>query len=379
VRVYRFYNKLAFPRLGVIQHYIRTKEQADALAEEHMLECIQMMSRMKWFVGDYCTAEDPETLDRFLYDFGFRPSMVVREHWLQHKERLKLVQYCVENKARIRSLYMRCSMMMVSSPEKCFRLSRPQLEKMMRDTGLNKEFPETDLTSAWAEVHKAVPKKVKIVSEGGKKSIAGRTKKRKEDDLELNLAQFLEMCLYLACHVYETLDPETGAARSVTDRFKILLEDRLAPLLQDPKAPFSLDPLSVEDSSLEEVRELPEVKAVLATYQNRMKKFYKKYGGKTQSGDEDLDIMEFMGAMSSLKLIDGNLSNGQAMEVFVRCNQDEVLAYLTAMPDDKEIMSISASFSEFMDCLLVCSASQDKKNTIDVRLQNFLERILAAC
>ena len=111
----------------------------------------------------------------------------------------------------------------------------------MRDTGLNKEFPETDLTSAWAEVHKAVPKKVKIVSEGGKKSIAGRTKKRKEDDLELNLAQFLEMCLYLACHVYETLDPETGAARSVTDRFKILLEDRLAPLLQDPKVPFSLD------------------------------------------------------------------------------------------------------------------------------------------
>lgn len=379
VRVYRFYHKLVHPRLGVLRHYFKARHEAEALAEVFMNECSQMLARPHFFVGENLGDEDDEQKEAFKHEFGWRPRWVIPERWLMHRERLRLMQYMLDNKAMIRTVFLRCSMVLVSSPDKCFKVSKGQFEKLLRDTGLNKEISSKDIDAAWIDARKAIPKKVVMKTDGsGKKSIQGRgakkAKKGGSEDQDMNLSQFIDMCLHLTILAYPAVDAD-GVAHSITDRFKVMLEERLSVLIAD----FSLDPLELEEGKLEEVKEMEEVKAVIAQYSNRLKKFYRKFGGQNKSGDDDMDIVEFMLALNAAKVIDSKLSNAKGLEVFVRCNQQEVSEYLSAMPDDKMVLGMCCEFEEFIDCIIMCADSQKKKgDTVDGRIGAFVERVLGS-
>lgn len=378
VRCYRFYNKLVYPRLGVLQHYLyECRDVCDTLCNDSMNECRQVLARDLFFTGEEAAAEEPDKMMYFLYTFGWRsPKWPIPERWLKHKERLRLMKYMLENKALLRKIFLRSSMVLVSAPEKCFKLSKAQFEKLLRDTGLNKEVNSNDIDVAWTDSRKPVPKKVNIATNAsGKKSIQGRGAKKANkggEDTDVTLSQFLDLIMRVTLMVTAAEDAD-GNKRGITDRFKQLVEERLVATIEG----FTIDEFVLEEGTLNEIKKQEEVKAVLASYHPRLKRFYKRFGGTNKSGNDDMDIVEFMLSLNQAKCIDSKLSNARGLEIFVRCNQSEVKDYLTAMPDDMRVLDMSCSFDEFVDCVIVCADSQRKKNdSVAPRLGTFIERML---
>jgi len=70
------------------------------------------------------------------------------------------------------------------------------------------------------------------------------------------------------------------------------------------------------------------------------------------------------------------ITHRRCLEIFVRCNQQEVEEYLNEMPEDKKILDMSADWDEFIDCMIMCADTVKKKGSIDSRLQSFVERML---
>jgi len=377
VRIYRFFHKLAHPRLGVIRHYLDQKEEAMQIAGTHLNEISRVMQQQHWYVRSNVQEEPEELIQSFKTRFGWRPHWEIPDRLIAHKEQLRLAKLMLSQKASIRSLYLKNSIMMVSSPDKCFRLSRQQFDKLMRDTLFNKDHSAKVIDEIWNDAKLPLITKVNIKTEGGKKSIVGRgvkkAKKPGPEDLELNLSQFVDACLRLT----NATDSLMVEGASISDCFKAAIEERFVPSLEG----FTLDPFTVENGQpLNEIKALPEVDAVFVSLNARLRKFYKKYGGSNKAGDDDLDIIEYMLALNQAKCIDATLTNARALEIFVRCNQQEVEEYLNDMPDFQKILDMSADWDEFIDCLIMCADCQKKRKKddgIEVRLQAFIERMLS--
>merc|ERR1712188_127685 len=108
-----------------------------------------------------------------------------------------------------------------------------------------------------------------------------------------------------------------------------------------------------------ELRALPAVQEILTKNNEKLKKYHKRYGGKNMmdANKDELDVVEFSIALKDSRCIDTNLSYAKAVEIFIRCNRQEVSEYLSSMPNDKKIVDMSADFDEFTNMLIVCAES----------------------
>jgi hypothetical protein len=223
----------------------------------------------------------------------------IPQHWRAQKERLKLCQYLLANKVLLRTIFLRLTTVVINpedltltltltltliNPKDIFSFSAGMLKKLVKDVGMEKRLND----EARHEMFQAA--KVPIVRNQRKNSkgalIEGKVPGRVQRQSHLDMAEWLDCCCDLATRMYPRADPETGAPRSMTARFQLLLEEHLQPLIKD----YELGPFTLEDADGEltvaEMKLSPAVKEVMAEFKNRVKKvFLIAADGRRQAGE----------------------------------------------------------------------------------------------
>merc|ERR1719446_1668297 len=141
--------------------------------------------------------------------------------------------------------------------------------------------------------------------------------------------------------------------KPLTRRIEYMFETYLAPIAEDgfdislPETPG----LGEEESDTN--------KCIEENYK-RIEKCFRHYGGANEAGpsadDASIDCVEWMMACKDCKIIDANTSFSKVLEIFVRCNQDELDDYFYGMPNPEEIREMSLELDEFLH--IVCAVAE---------------------
>jgi len=430
IYTYRFYNKLMYPRLGVYRFYHGQRLEAFELCRTTLHEANRVCHQSHWFINEWAVPEDPFVEECLMHKFGWRKggrdvgrgSWIVPERWRMEAERLRLVKYLIDIKTFLRTLYLKISIQVIK-PDDLFKFKIKQLENFVRDMGLHKSIDKADLDGIFydatiyvegAVIEKAEEKKeekapwykAKVVdkepktpksfgsaggttlSDGPPWGPEGRPKIANHElaKLSLDLAGFIDVCLGLTNLVIPVVDPKDpdGRQRSITTRFQLFKETYLEPLTKDFKlGVYSLAFEGDDTIDIPACKKMPAVAKVLDDWRNRIKKLFDRCAGANQGdGDDSLDVLEYCLMLNNQRCIDANLSNSICLEVFVRCNYQEVDEYLSSEGDADftRIYDLAAEWEEFVDCLIVCAhfaiPKKGRKDTFDYRLKTFCERLL---
>merc|ERR1711871_831186 len=101
-----------------------------------------------------------------------------------------------------------------------------------------------------------------------------------------------------------------------------------------------------------------ETNAVLTQYEETIKCCFDYFAG----GDDNIDSVEFMRACQKIDIINASTSLNRVLEIFVRCNQDELGEYFQAMPNPHEIRQMNLEHEEFISAVAAIAWYQpDKK------------------
>ena len=101
-----------------------------------------------------------------------------------------------------------------------------------------------------------------------------------------------------------------------------------------------------------------ETQAVFEKYEDTIRCCFDYFAG----GDDNIDSVEFMRACQKADIINANTSLNRVLEIFVRCNQDELGEYFQAMPNPREIREMNLEHEEFVAAVAAIAWYQpDKK------------------
>merc|ERR1711865_780057 len=107
---------------------------------------------------------------------------------------------------------------------------------------------------------------------------------------------------------------------------------------------------------------------------------FAKGGAVEETDDDSIDCVEWMQLCRESAVIDANVSFSRVLEIFVRCNQEEVVDYLTAMPNPSEPRDMSMEFDEFCEAVVATAYLRPPKKKSDPfskQLDNFIELMLS--
>ena len=165
------------------------------------------------------------------------------------------------------------------------------------------------------------------------------------------------------------------SVKSVTRRIQMLMENHLSALgsdfdMTEPEAPG----LGVQGS---------ETNQFIDKEFRRLEKCFRHFSGANDSGGDDtsIDCVEWMLACKDCQIIDANTSFSKVLEIFVRCNQDELEDYFHGMPNPEEIREMSLELGEFLHAVCATAMLQPAKKKDEPfvkKLERFVEKLLTS-
>ena len=307
----------------------------EELANEHMRELLKLLQ-----------------IDEFFADSTTHP----------HEERKRVVETLIRHKVTVRKLYLKYSIVLVMSPEKAFQMSRQQFVRFIKDSGLlGKKVDQTFADSVFALSNMDV-KDGKTVTTGSKIDPNNPANVMMPDE-------FCEALMRLADKVLK------DDVKPLSARIDKMMQEYWEPIsttdldISEPEAPG----LGVEGS---------ETNACIEEHYTRIVKCFNHYGGANDGGpasdDQSIDCVEWMMACKETDII-ANISISKVLEIFVRCNQDELEDYFYGMPNAEEIREMNLELEEFLHALVATAALQPAKKKTDPfrkKLEAFLEKLL---
>jgi len=324
------------PRLQFLRRHLVMRDEAVKLGNEHMKEILKLLQ-----------------IDEFFSDSETHP----------HEERKRVAETLIRHKITIRRLYLKYSIILVSAPDKCFQMSRSQFVRFIKDSGLlGKKVDQTFADTAFALSNMDV-KDGKTVTTGSKIDPSNPANVMMPDE-------FCEALMRLADKVLR------DKVKPLSARIDAMMEEYWEPIsntdldITEPEAPG----LGVEGS---------DTNACIEENYTRIVKCFNHYGGANDSGaaadDSSIDCVEWMMACKECEIIDASTSFSKVLEIFVRCNQDELEDYFYGMPNAEEIREMNLELEEFLHAVVATAALQPAKKKTDPfrkKLDAFLEKLL---
>jgi len=279
-----------------------------------------------------------------------------------HAERKKLIDCLISYKVSIRRLYLKYSMILVSAPDKvppppaaltpfsgliifpsciqAFQMSRPQFIRFVKDAGI---LGKGKVDSAFVDEVFMVAN-MPVVN--GVTQLSGIKKVDPKNPINVMMMdEFVEAMVRLADRLLR--DQDVAPAHK---RVQMIFDEYLIPIsetdfdISEPECPG----LGVEGSDTNKIIE--------ANYK-RIEAAFKHYGGANQDGpladNGSVDCIEWMMACRDCQIIDANLSFSKVLEIFVRCNQDELEDYFYGMPNPMEIRDMNLELEEFLQVIII--------------------------
>jgi len=285
-----------------------------------------------------------------------------------HEQRLQLAKYLDGVRHILRRAYLKYSMILVSQPEKAFQMSRPQFGRFVKDAGLLGKGSDID-NNVIEEIFNKCNMDLKVkrpkgTEEATKKAPSKDTGKAVANEQQVMMPdEFVEAVIRLTNRV---CGPKK--IRPLHRRLEYMFNKHFTGIAYDvdysaPTAPG----LNVPGS---------EATLLIERYQESLPKLFAHYNG----GDDSIDCVEWMLMCKDCKIIDASTSFSKIMDLFVRCNQEELEEYFTCMEDPENIREMSLEFDEFLQAIVATaylSAGKKKTDTFGDKLQHLIEKMLS--
>jgi len=131
-------------------------------------------------------------------------------------------------------------------------------------------------------------------------------------------------------------------------------------------------------------KDTPAVQAVFDTFTNRLQRFYRHYTThrpdvtRSYKKDHDcIDCYEWMMACHDCGVIRGGISFSKLLDIFVRCNQQELDSYCQdSVADPDSIKGMALTYDEFCNAVLTTAAMGLQGQDLDTRLGPQLETLV---
>lgn len=317
------FRRRVWPSFLVTRRHLGMRDQAMEITSSQMNELGKIMKMDDYF-------DDPET----------HP----------HQQRMEVANFLFKKKSTIRHLYLKYSMLLVSSPDKAFQMSRAQFIKFVKESGIfGKTIEQRDCENIFTVSNMEV----------GQKKIS----KNAVAEAQVMMPDEFTQAIVLLSNQFLG-----DKIRPLVMRLEYMFENHFDAIAEIDFSPPEAPGLEEEGSETQEC-----LKAY-GSQGGRISKCFNHY-----SGGDSIDCVEWMETCKDCLIIDASTSFSKVLEIFLRCNQEELEEYFTDMPNPETIAEMSLELDEFILAIVATANLQPKKKPKDTyvnKLSSFLDKLL---
>jgi len=284
-------------------------------------------------------------------------------------QRLKTLRTYKDDAKVVRECFLHVSTHGVNNPDKAFKVSSGQFSRCLKDMGV---FDMLSTPATCDIIFSKCNSNTFEEAAGAKqrpKSAKEKfsQKEEEEEDKTLEMDEFLEACVRLSRDVYE----DEG---DVAARLKVFVSRHIVPYVDKvKKEEEERESYSSEESSL--------ATALTKEQEVKLKKMFKHYGGGDGDQDADVSITEFLKFAKECKLPQMGFSFTKAVDVFIDCNEAEVVGFIEGTLTESLTEVMQMDFEEFMEAIktILLRMPRDKMFNPEKAWPKFFTAIYDAC